>query len=218
MHASPSSATVSACSCWSPRGPDGTTAGLCWVTLAITVASGLVGVATSWRLRPFSLRVSIIDLCSTGAQVLVPFVTLSGAGGIRRGRTVGNVMAGVLTGIVARPRSIALFISATRSQLARGILEFSGADADHRSSALAWMMHAASAQELHTRTTARSSPRWAGCSTTLPVLRRRRNLSGADVCACLQHVPGPSRACQCCAGNDTLRAPPCHRDCLLWPA
>ncbi len=79
------------------------------VTMALTTL-GLVGAATSTGVASFFAASLVIGVCSTGAQVLLPFVAhLIPAA--RRGRTVGKVMAGVLTGIMlARP--IALFVSA----------------------------------------------------------------------------------------------------------
>ena len=70
----------------------------------------LASVALSSSAVPFLIASFAIGIFSTGAQVLVPFaaqlVPLA-----RRGRVVGNVMAGLLTGILlARPLS--LFISA----------------------------------------------------------------------------------------------------------
>ncbi len=80
------------------------------VTLAIT-ALGLVGMATATALVPFFMAAFVIGLCSTGAQVLVPLIAhLTPLE--RRGRVVGNVMAGLLTGIMlARP--LALFVAAS---------------------------------------------------------------------------------------------------------
>ncbi len=79
------------------------------VTMSLTVL-GLVGAATATGATSFFLASLVIGVCSSGAQVLLPFVAhLIPAA--RRGRTVGKVMAGVLTGIMlARP--IALFVSA----------------------------------------------------------------------------------------------------------
>ena len=79
------------------------------VTLGLTVL-GLIGAATATSLTSFFAASLMIGVCSTGAQVLLPFLAhlIPEA---RRGRTVGKVMAGVLTGIMlARP--IALFVSA----------------------------------------------------------------------------------------------------------
>jgi len=79
-------------------------------TLSLTIC-GLVGTAVSTAALPFFLFSFVIGLCSTGAQVLLPFVAhLIPAA--RRGRIVGNVMAGVLSGIMlARP--VSLFIAAS---------------------------------------------------------------------------------------------------------
>ncbi|RDJ24257.1 MFS transporter [Bosea caraganae] len=72
---------------------------------------GLIGAALSTTAVPFFLASFLIGLCSTGAQILIPLIAhLVPAN--RRGRVVGNVMAGVLTGIMlARP--VALFIAAS---------------------------------------------------------------------------------------------------------
>lgn len=79
------------------------------VTLGFT-ALGLVGVALSTAAVPFFAASFVIGLCSTGAQVLLPFVAQM-VPVAQRGRIVGNVMAGVLTGIMlARP--VSLFVSA----------------------------------------------------------------------------------------------------------
>lgn len=79
------------------------------VTLSITAAC-LAGAATATAAAPFFAAAFIIGLCSTGAQVLVPLIAHL-APPERRGQVVGNVMAGLLTGIMlARP--LALFIAA----------------------------------------------------------------------------------------------------------
>jgi predicted MFS family arabinose efflux permease len=79
-------------------------------TLTITVFS-LIGMAASTSIAPFFLAAFLIGLCSTGAQVLIPLVAHL-VPIERRGRAVGNVMAGLLTGIMlARP--ISLFIAAS---------------------------------------------------------------------------------------------------------
>lgn len=72
---------------------------------------GLIGAAVSTSATPFFLSSFLIGLCSTGAQILIPLIAhLTPVE--RRGRLVGNVMAGVLTGIMlARP--VALFIAAS---------------------------------------------------------------------------------------------------------
>ena len=72
---------------------------------------GLLGVGTSANAGLFFVASFLIGVCATGAQVLVPFVAYL-VPEERRGRVVGKVMAGVLTGIMlARPA--ALFISAS---------------------------------------------------------------------------------------------------------
>lgn len=79
-------------------------------TLTITVFS-LIGMAASTSVAPFFLAAFLIGLCSTGAQVLIPLVAHL-VPIERRGRAVGNVMSGLLTGIMlARP--ISLFIAAS---------------------------------------------------------------------------------------------------------
>lgn len=80
------------------------------VTLGFT-ALGLLGAATATSAAPFFAASLLIGLCSTGAQVLVPFLAHL-VPEKRRGRIIGNVMAAVLTGIMlARPAS--LFIAAS---------------------------------------------------------------------------------------------------------
>ena len=70
---------------------------------------GLVALATSSSAVAFFIAAFMIGICATAAQVLLPFVAYL-VPEARRGRVVGNVMAGVLTGIMlARP--VALFIS-----------------------------------------------------------------------------------------------------------
>src|SRR5690606_876601 len=82
---------------------------LALVTLTLTGIS-LVGAAVSTRAAPFFLASFAIGVCSTAAQVLIPFAAHL-VPEARRGRVVGNVMAAVLTGIMlARP--VALFIAA----------------------------------------------------------------------------------------------------------
>ena len=78
--------------------------------MGLTVA-GLVGLAMSGSALTFFVASFLIGLCATGAQVLLPFAAHL-IPEERRGRVVGNIMAGVLTGIMlARPA--ALFISGT---------------------------------------------------------------------------------------------------------
>ena len=79
------------------------------VTMGLTTL-GLLAAAAATGAPSFFVASLVIGVCSSGAQVLLPFVAhlIPPA---RRGRTVGKVMAGVLTGIMlARP--IALFVSA----------------------------------------------------------------------------------------------------------
>jgi predicted MFS family arabinose efflux permease len=79
-------------------------------TLSLTILA-LVAAALSTTAAPFLLASFVVGVCSTGAQVLIPFVSHL-MPPERRGRTVGNIMAGLLTGIMlARPAS--LFISAS---------------------------------------------------------------------------------------------------------
>ena len=78
------------------------------ITLGITTLA-LMLAATATNAAVFFVAAAAIGLCSTGAQVLVPFAAHL-VPPEQRGRTVGNVMAGLLTGILlARP--LALFIS-----------------------------------------------------------------------------------------------------------
>ncbi len=78
------------------------------ILMSLTVV-GLVGLATSSSTVTFFVAAFLIGVCATAAQVLLPFVAHL-VPVERRGRVVGNVMAGVLTGIMlARPA--ALFIA-----------------------------------------------------------------------------------------------------------
>jgi predicted MFS family arabinose efflux permease len=77
--------------------------------LSLTIV-GLIGVATATSTSLFFAASFLVGLCSTGAQVLVPFIAHL-VPEARRGRIVGNVMFGLLGGIMlARPA--ALFIAA----------------------------------------------------------------------------------------------------------
>jgi predicted MFS family arabinose efflux permease len=79
------------------------------LTLMTFVLIGLVALATSSSAIAFFVAAYLIGVSATGAQVLLPYVAYL-VPEERRGRVVGNVMAGVLTGIMlARPAS--LFIS-----------------------------------------------------------------------------------------------------------
>jgi len=73
------------------------------LTTLICAAAALAGVAVSSS-APFFLAAAVaVGFCSAGAQVVVPFAA-SLAPEERRGRTIGNVMAGLLAGIMlARP-------------------------------------------------------------------------------------------------------------------
>lgn len=78
------------------------------LTMAGTMAA-LVAAALARSAAVFFLASFAIGVCSSGAQILVPFATHL-VPEARRGRTVGNIMAGLLTGILlARPA--ALFIA-----------------------------------------------------------------------------------------------------------
>jgi predicted MFS family arabinose efflux permease len=72
---------------------------------------GLVGAAASTAAAPFLIAAVAIGLFSTGAQVLLPFVAHL-ASDARRGRVIGKVMAGLLSGIMLS-RPVALFIAAS---------------------------------------------------------------------------------------------------------
>lgn len=79
------------------------------IALAGTILA-LLGAALSTTAALFFVASFVIGVCSTAAQVLVPY-TIHLVPEAKRGRVVGNVMAGLLTGILlARP--FALFVSA----------------------------------------------------------------------------------------------------------
>jgi predicted MFS family arabinose efflux permease len=79
-------------------------------TIGVTCL-GLIGAALSTHALPFFAASFLIGVCSSGAQILVPFVAHL-VPEARRGRVIGSVMAGLLTGIMlARPA--ALFIAAS---------------------------------------------------------------------------------------------------------
>jgi len=73
--------------------------------LIVLAALALAGAALSTRPLPFFVAVLAIGLVSVAAQVLVPYAAHL-APEAQRGRVVGNVMSGLLTGIMlARPVS-----------------------------------------------------------------------------------------------------------------
>ncbi len=78
--------------------------------LAITTA-GVVDLTLSTSFATFAVAAFVVGLCATSAQVLIPYVARLVADE-QRGRIVGNIMAGVLTGIMlARP--VSLFVAAS---------------------------------------------------------------------------------------------------------
>ncbi|QNT71262.1 MFS transporter [Defluviicoccus vanus] len=78
--------------------------------LAMTTA-GVVGLTLSTSFATFAVAAFVVGLCATSAQVLIPYVARLVADE-QRGRIVGNIMAGVLTGIMlARP--VSLFVAAS---------------------------------------------------------------------------------------------------------
>ncbi len=78
--------------------------------MGLTVA-GLVGLATSSSTLTFFVTSFLVGLCATGGQAPLPFAAHL-LPEERRSRLVGNIMAGVLTGIMlARPA--ALFTAGT---------------------------------------------------------------------------------------------------------
>ncbi|ACB94561.1 MFS transporter [Beijerinckia indica] len=69
----------------------------------LATAVALVGVATAPSEFLFLVATILVGVCASGAQVIVPF-TASLVPEEIRGQTIGNVMAGLLTGIMlARP-------------------------------------------------------------------------------------------------------------------
>jgi len=81
---------------------------LVFVTLAGTIL-GLIGVATAASVWMFLVSYFVVGVCSTAAQIIIPFAAHL-VPERRRGRVVGNIMAALLTGIMlARP--VALFVA-----------------------------------------------------------------------------------------------------------
>ena len=79
------------------------------LTLMGLTVCALVALASSGSVVSFFAASFLLGLCATAAQVLLPFAAHL-IPEERRGRTVGNIMAGVLTGIMlARP--VSLFVS-----------------------------------------------------------------------------------------------------------
>jgi predicted MFS family arabinose efflux permease len=73
------------------------------LTTLLCAAAALAGVALSSSAAVFLAASVAVGFCSAGAQVVVPFAS-SLAPEERRGRTIGNIMAGLLAGIMlARP-------------------------------------------------------------------------------------------------------------------
>lgn len=79
------------------------------LTLLTITLFGLIGMGLSTSVVPFFICSFLIGVCSTGAQVLIPFIAHR-VPIEKRGRVVGNVMAAVLTGIMLS-RPVALFVS-----------------------------------------------------------------------------------------------------------
>jgi len=83
---------------------------LVMINMALTVI-GLIGMGTAGAAAPFFAAALLIGISSTAAQVLVPFAAHL-APPEKRGQVVGNIMGGLLTGIMlARP--VSLFIAAS---------------------------------------------------------------------------------------------------------
>ncbi len=76
----------------------------------LCTAAALLGIAVSRTASVYYLAAFLVGLFTTGAQVLLPYIAQL-VPEARRGRVVGTVMAGLLTGLMlARPA--ALFVSA----------------------------------------------------------------------------------------------------------
>lgn len=82
---------------------------------------GLVGAALSMNAPEFLIASVVVGVCSVGAQIIVPFAAHL-AHEAKRGQVIGNVMGGLITGIMlARP--VASFISSAFGW--RAVFEFS---------------------------------------------------------------------------------------------
>jgi predicted MFS family arabinose efflux permease len=149
---------------------------LALVTLTLTGIS-LVGAAVSTSAAPFFLASFAIGVCSTAAQVLIPFAAHL-VPEARRGRVVGNVMAAVLTGIMlARP--VALFIAANLGW--RAVFWISAALMVVIGVALARMMPTHKPRGgMHYGQILASM---VGLFRTIPVLRRRATYQALMFCA-----------------------------------
>jgi predicted MFS family arabinose efflux permease len=81
------------------------------LTQLLCTAAALLAVSISRTASAYYVAAFLVGLFTTGAQVLIPFIAQL-VPEARRGRVVGIVMAGLLTGLMlARP--MALFISAS---------------------------------------------------------------------------------------------------------
>jgi predicted MFS family arabinose efflux permease len=81
------------------------------LTQLLCTAAALIGVSVARSASVYYVAAFLVGLFTTGAQVLIPFIAQL-VPEARRGRVVGTVMAGLLTGLMlARP--VALFISAS---------------------------------------------------------------------------------------------------------
>ena len=139
---------------------------LVMVTMAVTTAA-LVVTASSANTAIFFAACFVIGLCSTGAQVLVPFASHL-VPEAQRGRTIGNVMSGLLTGILlARPLS--LFVASVAGW--RAVFWMSAVLMLAITAVLAWLMPTRKpAGALSYGAILRSM---VGLVRDLPILRRR---------------------------------------------
>ena len=81
------------------------------VLILIGAIIGLICTALSGSTMTFLAAAFVVGICATAAQVLLPFATHLAPDSMR-GKVVGNVMAGLLTGIMmARP--LASFVAAS---------------------------------------------------------------------------------------------------------